>query len=241
MYCHHQATAALGVRWYTTAQFVWLASSAPVRSTGTQEQSRWAPLREPPGLAHRPPSRDLSGCFYLRCRSHTPCTSRQPSCPAQRTSFTIGFLPPRAGNGPFSLALAPCWDLETPPGTPLRLSVHMRAFTPLGVPQLVRWRTRATQHVLYIPPPWRGSMAQPSYLMGTSFPLRFMAPLERSRPSVRPDKYHGAPPGLLSPVPPSMRAKVHCQYHVLPIQIDLSLDRLGPLSLALAPWGTSSH
>ena len=82
-HCRYQSV------WSTTAQFAWLASSAPARSTGTQEQSRWAPPWDQPGLAHRPPSRDLSGCFYLRCRSLTPCTSRQQSCPAQRTSYHL--------------------------------------------------------------------------------------------------------------------------------------------------------
>ena len=154
--------------------------------------------------------------------------------------ITFGFLPPWVENGPFSLAMAPYWDLETPPEAPLRLSAHMymRTFTPLGVhvPRLVRWRPRATQPVLS--PRVKGTVI--SYLMGTSFPLRFMAPLERSHPLVRPDKCHGAPLGTAQPCA-TLDEGHDTQYHVLSIQIDLSLDRFGPLSLALAPWVTSSH
>ena len=44
MSCHHQATAAARVRLLTTAQFAWLAFSAPAQVTGSLAHYRCAPL-----------------------------------------------------------------------------------------------------------------------------------------------------------------------------------------------------
>ena len=97
-----------------------------------------------------------------------------------------------------------------------------------------------------IPPPWRGSRAQ-SFLAlwkvgNLMFPLRVMAHAGSHLSGSSPLSTMASPLGLLSPasVPPLMRAKVHSTMYYP--SIDLSFDRFGPLSLALAPyWLLGGH
>ena len=81
-HCRYQSV------WSTTAQFAWLASSAPASQTGTQEQSSWElPQGDPPGPVHRPPLYEGAcfegtylALFYLRRGFCPPAqSSRQPS------------------------------------------------------------------------------------------------------------------------------------------------------------------
>ena len=100
------------------------------------------------------------------------------------------------------LPLRRIWTIQPGPGSlsrhfvPLRLSVHMRAFTPLGVPRLVGWHPSATQPVQ---PPSHGKGQGHSHFSpyGNSlFPLRFMAYAGPRLSGCSPPttKYHGAPP-----------------------------------------------
>ena len=135
MHCHHQATAAARVRGLTTAQFAWLASSAPARSAGTQGHSRCACSS---GLTRSSAGSVPTWPVLIRHRlyAHLACSalgvgpeSSDTSwhwlavfCPAP-TPITYGSYSP-LGFGPLSMALAPCRDLVS-----LRFSGHKRAFS----------------------------------------------------------------------------------------------------------------
>ena len=133
MSCHHQATAAARVRWLTTAQFAWLASSASAQVTGSPAHYRCAPLG-PHLIQHSFPWGNYLACSSHRRGSQTPlhflafCPVQDVPCSPVNPTYNRII-------GPFSLALAPCRDLRLSEIQLTRSGIHLyptSGLSPLG-------------------------------------------------------------------------------------------------------------